>query len=82
MNTLGKLIDRELEKSLPEIVRNYVYSEAGSFLGTPLSVTALNVSKPDLPSTAEHAQLASAYGRYFLKAYGKVIQNRPKGSRF
>ena len=39
VNTLGKLIDRELEKSLPEIVRNYVYSEAGSFLGTPLSVT-------------------------------------------
>ena len=39
VNTLGKLIDRELEKSLPEIVRNYVYGEAGSFLGTPLSVT-------------------------------------------
>ena len=52
------------------------------YRGTPLSVTALNVSKPDLPSTAEHAQLASAYGRYFLKAYGKVIQNRPKDSRF
>ena len=39
VNTLGKLIDRELEKSLPEIVQNYVYAEAGAFLGTPLSVT-------------------------------------------
>ncbi len=38
-NTLGKLIDRELAKSLPEIVQNYVYSEAGAFLGSPLSVT-------------------------------------------
>ena len=39
VNTLGKLIDRELAKSLPEIVETYVYREAGSFLGTPLSVT-------------------------------------------
>ena len=39
VNTLGKLIDRELEKSLPEIVQQYVYKEAGTFLGTPLSVT-------------------------------------------
>ena len=39
VNTLGKLIDRELEKSLPEIVQQYVYREAGTFLGTPLSVT-------------------------------------------
>ena len=39
VNTLGKLIDRELEKSLPEIVQQYVYREAGAFLGTPLSVT-------------------------------------------
>ena len=39
VNTLGKLIDREMEKSLPEIVRQYVYAEAGAFLGTPLSVT-------------------------------------------
>jgi uncharacterized membrane protein YheB (UPF0754 family) len=38
-STLGKLIDRELEKSLPDIVRQYVYAEAGAFLGTPLSVT-------------------------------------------
>jgi uncharacterized membrane protein YheB (UPF0754 family) len=38
-NTLGKLIDRELEKSLPDMVRQYVYKEAGSFLGTPLAVT-------------------------------------------
>ena len=38
-NTLGKLIDRELAKSLPEIVQNYVYAEAGAFLGSPLSVT-------------------------------------------
>ncbi len=39
VNTLGKLIDRELEKSLPEIVQQYVYREAGAFLGSPLSVT-------------------------------------------
>ena len=39
VNTLGKLIDRELAKSLPEIVQNYVYAEAGAFLGSPLSVT-------------------------------------------
>ena len=39
VNTLGKLIDRELEKSLPETVEQYVYREAGTFLGTPLSVT-------------------------------------------
>lgn len=39
VNTLGKLIDRELEKSLPETVEQYVYREAGAFLGTPLSVT-------------------------------------------
>ena len=38
-STLGKLIDRELEKSLPEIIRQYVYRESGAFLGTPLSVT-------------------------------------------
>lgn len=38
-NTLGKLIDRELEKSLPDMVEKYVYREAGAFLGTPLSVT-------------------------------------------
>ena len=38
-NTLGKLIDRELAKSLPQIVQNYVYAEAGAFLGSPLSVT-------------------------------------------
>ena len=37
--TLGKLIDRELEKSLPQIVQNYVYSEAWAFLGSPLSAT-------------------------------------------
>ena len=47
-NTLGKLIDRELEKSLPEIIRNYVYAEAGSFLGTPLSVT-LKKHEQELP---------------------------------
>ena len=39
VKTLGKLIDRELEKSLPEIVREYVYKEAGTFLGSPLSTT-------------------------------------------
>ncbi len=38
-NTLGKLIDRELEKSLPEIIREYVYREAGAFLGTSVSLT-------------------------------------------
>ncbi len=39
VKTLGKLIDRELEKSLPDIVQKYVYTEAGTFLGTPVSVT-------------------------------------------
>ena len=39
VNTLGKLIDRELEKSLPEIIEKYVYRESGTFLGTPISVT-------------------------------------------
>ena len=39
VNTLGKLIDRELEKSLPQTIDQYVYREAGAFLGTPLSVT-------------------------------------------
>ena len=38
-NTLGKLIDRELEDNLPELVENYVTTEAGKFLGTPLSDT-------------------------------------------
>jgi len=41
VNTLGKLIDRELEKSLPETVQQYVYRKAGDFLGTPVSVTLL-----------------------------------------
>ena len=48
MNTLGRLIDRELEKSLPEIVEQYVYREAGAFLGTPLSVT-VKKHEQDLP---------------------------------
>ena len=39
VNTLGKLIDRELEKNLPDMVEQFVYKEAGTFLGTPLSVT-------------------------------------------
>ena len=38
-NTLGKLMDRELQKSLPDMVREYGYREAGAFLGTPLRVT-------------------------------------------
>lgn len=50
--TLGKLIDRELEKSLPEIVRNYVCREAGAFLGTPLSVT-MQKHEQDLPKLKE-----------------------------
>ena len=53
------------------------------YRGTPLSTTELTVTTPiDVPETEAHAQLASAYGRYFLTAYGKVIQNRPKDSRF
>ena len=48
VNTLGKLIDRELEKSLPEIVQQYVYREAGAFLGSPLSVT-LKKYEQELP---------------------------------
>ena len=39
VNTLGKLMDRELQKSLPDMVRDYGYREAGAFLGTPLRVT-------------------------------------------
>ena len=52
VNTLGKLIDRELEKSLPEIVEQYVYREAGAFLGTPLSVT-LKKHEQELPKLKE-----------------------------
>ena len=37
--TLGKLMDRELQKNLPELVETLVYKEAGTFLGSPLSVT-------------------------------------------
>ena len=48
VNTLGKLIDRELEKSLPEIIQQYVYREAGAFLGTPLSLT-LQKHEQELP---------------------------------
>ena len=39
-NTLGKLMDRELEKNLPEMIETLVYKEAGTFLGTPLSATS------------------------------------------
>lgn len=48
VNTLGKLIDRELEKTLPEIIQQYVYREAGAFLGTPLSLT-LQKHEQELP---------------------------------
>ena len=48
VNTLGKLIDRELEKALPEIIQQYVYREAGAFLGTPLSLT-LQKHERELP---------------------------------
>ncbi len=65
VNTLGKLIDRELEKSLPGIVQQYVYTEAGAFLGTPLSVTLKNheQSLPQLKDTLMgliHAALLGA----------------------
>ena len=53
VNTLGKLIDRELEKSLPGIVEQYVYREAGSFLGTPLSAT-LKKHEQELPKLKEN----------------------------
>ena len=53
VNTLGKLIDRELEKSLPGIVQQYVYTEAGTFLGTPLSVT-LKQHEQSLPKLKEN----------------------------
>ena len=52
VNTLGKLIDRALEKSLPGIVEQYVYREAGSFLGTPLSTT-LKKHEQELPKLKE-----------------------------
>jgi uncharacterized membrane protein YheB (UPF0754 family) len=48
VNTLGKLVDRELEKSLPEIIQQYVSREAGTFLGSPLSVT-LHKHEQELP---------------------------------
>lgn len=52
-NTLGKLIDRELQKNLPELVQTYVYKEAGTFLGTPLSVTCKRFEQelPQLKTT-------------------------------
>ena len=65
VNTLGKLIDRELEKSLPGIVQQYVYKEAGAFLGTPLSAT-LKKHEKSLPQLKEtlmgliHAALLGA----------------------
>ena len=55
VNTLGKVIDRELEKSLPEIVQKYVYAEAGAFLGTPLSV-AIKKHEKDLPKLKSSMQ--------------------------
>ena len=48
VNTLGKLVDRELKKSLPEIIQQYVSREAGTFLGSPLSVT-LHKHEQELP---------------------------------
>ncbi len=53
VNTLGKLIDRELEKSLPAIIQEYVYKEAGAFLGTPLSVT-IRKHEQELPKLKDN----------------------------
>lgn len=47
-STLGKLMDRELTKSLPELVETFVYKEAGAFLGSPLGVT-ISKHKQELP---------------------------------
>ncbi|MBE6691623.1 MAG: hypothetical protein E7590_10185 [Ruminococcaceae bacterium] len=53
------------------------------YRGTPLQIGELQATAPLCKTaTSAHAQLASAYGRYFYTAYGKVIQNRPKDSRF
>ena len=54
VNTLGKLIDRELSASLPETVGALVRGEIGSFLGTPLSQT-MKKSEKNLPALREGA---------------------------
>ena len=54
VNTLGKLIDRELSASLPETVGTLVRGEIGSFLGTPLSQT-MKKSEKNLPALREGA---------------------------
>lgn len=53
------------------------------YRGLALSVNGLTADDPRKAIvTSEHASLASAYGRYFRTAYGKVITNRPKDNRF
>ena len=53
------------------------------FRGFALRVNGLTTDDPkESFVTEEHARLASAYGRYFHSAYGKVFENRPPDSRF
>ena len=64
VNTLGKLIDRELEKSLPEIIQQYVYREGGAFLGTPLSLT-LQKHEQELPKLKDEAKARAVIRRAY-----------------
>ena len=65
VNTLGKLIDKELEKNLPDMIEQIVYKEAGTFLGTPLSVT-MKKNEQEIPrlksalASSVHAAILSA----------------------
>lgn len=53
------------------------------FRGKQYDVKNLNYEEPSIGFfTEEPLKLASAYGRYHYKAYGKVIANRPKDNRF
>lgn len=53
------------------------------YRGAPLRINGLTSDDPTESIFREdHARLASAYGRYFHSAYGKVIENRPKDNRF
>ena len=70
-NTLGKLIDRELKDSLPELVENYVRTEAGNFFGTPLSTTMNKVSDLSLMK----ANITELIHTILVNALPKLIQS-------
>ena len=68
--------DLRLERVRVENVQ-YLYR------GISLSAQDLTANEPsESIVTQTHAELASAYGRYFHSAYGKEIKNRPKDNRF